>query len=64
MKLLQIACYQLEHSALILPITKSSISSKNIVIYDRQMSHYEIYFNNSIIFIVTLLCHDIIKDNF
>ena len=27
-----------------------------MVIYDRQMSHYEIYYYNSIIFIVTIVC--------
>ena len=27
-----------------------------MVIYDRQMSHYEIYYYNSIIFIVIIVC--------
>ena len=56
MKLLRIACYQLESRASIRSVTKVSFNLENILIYDRQMSHYEIYYYNSIIFIVTLVC--------
>ena len=56
MKLLRITWYQLESRASIFSITKLSFNSENIVIYDRQMSHYEICYYNSIIFIVILVC--------
>ena len=52
MKLVRITWYQLESRVSIFPITKLSFNSENIVIYKRQMSHYEIYYYNSIIFIL------------
>ena len=47
--------YQLKSRTSIFSITKLLFNSENIVIYDRQMSHYEIYYYNSIIYLSRLL---------